>query len=179
MPQTPCPACGRYLETKQIPITYVNQTDVPAGHGYWDDILEKIPTGKALVIPDSAITERALIDILTVRKRKGKFTNYKVTYREETKSSYIINFAPLETPFKIVNQEEAGTPHRTEKEWEKLFQTIPEGKALLIPKTHPLQYATTKEALKRLQAKGKFKNLFVTKRGNLYVVNPKQEEPKG
>lgn len=73
---------------------------------------------------------------------------------------------------------------RGKVKWEKLFKKIPHGKAIIIEKAQ-LSPATVREALKRFQEKGRFKDMYTTTRkvgeGKYvtYVVNAGEEKEQG
>lgn len=84
--------------------------------------------------------------------------------------------------FEIIDEEQVPTRiRRTKVNWEALFKKIPLGKAIVILKTQ-ISPATVREALKRRQEEGRFKNMYTTTRkvseGEYvtYVVNPEKKE---
>ena len=59
--------------------------------------------------------------------------------------------------------------------WDKLFEGIPKGKALVINNKPSPQ--SVRKALKFRQRKGKFTNLVCIQRGEItYVLNPEDKE---
>jgi len=73
-------------------------------------------------------------------------------------------------------------PQRKRKiQWETIFNSIPKGQALVI-QPNEVPASTVREALKRLQSRGKFKHLYMTTRkvGKnryiSYIVNPSKTE---
>lgn len=75
-----------------------------------------------------------------------------------------------------IDEDDIPVPIRKRVDWSSVFGEIPEGKARVIDEVH---YTTIRQALRRLQDEGKFKNYSVETRktGNVrttYVKNPRR-----
>lgn len=68
-------------------LTIVSISEVPAPRLQWDEILKRIPQGKALVL-DGEDYERAHMAVGR-RKKKGQFMRYRVFFRDA--KTYIVN----------------------------------------------------------------------------------------
>ena len=99
--KTRCPVCGKFV-TASVNTTgmiIIDEEQVPKSKtgektaSLYDKIFEKIPEGKALVVPSSSVKYDSLWHALKRWQSKGKFLNFRIVKRkvEGNITSYVIN----------------------------------------------------------------------------------------